>query len=388
VGALTACEERSGVYKDDVGERAPIPSKDYARQARALWPELIDVLEHVLLDDDPILGQAVEDFEQALASYHGVTHAVGVASGMAALELTLRALGIGAGDEVITCAHTFTGVVSAIVLLEATPVLVDAGADGLLPVDAAVAAMGPRPRAVLAVHLYGHPVVDIDRLVAAAADRAVAVVEDAAQAHGARWRAHPVGSFGAAATLSFHPSKNLGAFGDGGAVLTRDGALAERLRVARNLGKSGKYEFSSVARNEKLDTIQAALLQLKLRHLDAWVARRRALAAAYHDGLAGVGDLVLPVAHAEAQHAYHLYVVRSAHREALRRHLEEHGVRAGMHYPIAAHRQPAHATRFAHQSFPRAEQYARQVLTLPLSHEHRDDEIARVIELVRRFFGA
>jgi dTDP-3-amino-3,4,6-trideoxy-alpha-D-glucose transaminase len=371
-----------------VGERAPVLSKDYSRQARALWPELLDALERVLVDDDPILGAAVDRFEQALASYHGVAHAVGVASGMAALELTLRALGIGAGDEVITCAHTFSGVVSAIVLAGASPVLVDAGADGLLPVDAAVAAMGPRTRAVLAVHLYGHPVADIDRLVAAAADRGIVVMEDAAQAHGARWRARPIGSFGVAATLSFHPSKNLGAFGDGGAVLTSDGALAERLRVARNLGKSGKYEFASVARNEKLDTIQAALLSVKLRHLDDWVVRRRALAAAYHDGLAGVGDLVLPAEHAEARHAYHLYVVRTAHREALRRHLEQHGVRAGLHYPIAAHRQPAHATRFAQQSFPRAEQLAREVLTLPLSHEHRDDELARVIELVRRFYGA
>jgi dTDP-3-amino-3,4,6-trideoxy-alpha-D-glucose transaminase len=361
-------------------------SKDYARQYRALWPELIEALDRVFLDDDPILGRAVERFEAALATYHGVAHGVGVASGMAALELTLRALGVGAGDEVVTCAHTFSGVVSAIALAGATPVLVDAGEDGLLPVDAALAAVTPRTRALIAVHLYGHPVVDVDRLASAAAGPGVHVIEDAAQAHGARWRARPVGSFGVAATLSFHPSKNLGAFGDGGAVLTSDEPLAARLRQARNLGKSGKYEFAALERNEKLDTIQAAILHVKLRHLDAWVARRRELARIYCDGLSGVGDLVLPREHADAQHAYHLFVVRSRRRDELRRFLAERGIHAGLHYPVAAHRQPVHAQRFAGQSFPVAERYAGEVLTLPLSHEHTDDEVARVVEVVRGFF--
>ncbi|MDB4966606.1 MAG: desV, partial [Myxococcales bacterium] len=324
-----------------MAEGPPIASKDYPRQYRALWAEVIEALDRVFLDDDPILGKAVARFESALAAYHDVSHAIGVASGMAALELTLRELGIGAGDEVITCAHTFTGVVSAIVLSGASPVLVDADEKGLLPVDRAMAAITPRTRALVAVHLYGHPVVDIDRLAEAAAGRGVHLVEDAAQAHGARWRARPVGSFGSAATLSFHPSKNLGAFGDAGAVLTRDRALADRLRQARNLGKTGKYEFTSVARNEKLDTIQAALLQVKLRHLDTWVARRRALAAAYQSGLTGVGDLVLPTEHPDAQHAFHLYVVQTSRRDELRRFLAECGVHTGLHYPIAAHRQPA-----------------------------------------------
>ena len=321
-----------------------------------------------------------------MAAYHDVAHSVGVASGLAAIELTLRELGVGQGDEVVTGAHTFTGVVSAIVLAGATPVLVDADALGLLPVDGALAAITPRTRAVLAVHLYGHPVVEIDRLATELADRGVHLVEDAAQAHGARWRSRPVGSFGVATALSFHPSKNLGAFGDGGAVLTRDALLAGRLRQARNLGKSGKYEFAAVARNEKLDTLQAALLEVKLRHLDRWVARRRALAARYRHGLEGVGDLVLPHEHADAQHAFHLYVVRSRQRERLRGHLAEAGIAAGLHYPIAVHRQQAHAARFVGQSFPAAERLADEVLTLPLSHEHEDDEIDRVIDAVRGFF--
>jgi dTDP-3-amino-3,4,6-trideoxy-alpha-D-glucose transaminase len=371
-----------------VADRPTVPSKDYGRQYRALWPELTAALERVFLDDDPILGEAVTRFEAALAAYHGVAHAVSVASGMAALELTLRGLGVGAGDEVLTCAHGFTGVVSAIVLAGAAPRLVDADGQGLLPVDAALSAIGPRTRAIIAVHLYGHPVIDLERLVAAAADRGVQVIEDAAQAHGARWRGRSVGSFGAASALSFHPSKNLGAFGDGGAILTHDAALVERLERARNLGKSGKYEFSEVARNEKLDTLQAALLSLKLAHLDHWVARRRALAARYQEGLEGVGDLLLPREHPEARHAYHLYVVRTGRRDQLQRFLTGEGIRAGLHYPIAMHHQPAHAQRFAGESFPVAEQWAREVLTLPLSHEHEDGEIERVIAAVRRFYGA
>ena len=375
------------VYKAWVGDGVTIPSKDYGRQYRALWPEIAEALERAFRDDDPILGDAVERFESALATYHEVPHAVGVASGMAAIELALRTLGVGPGDEVVTCAHTFTGVVSAIVLAGATPRLVDADERGLLPVDAAIAAINPRTRAIVAVHLYGHPVVDIERLVSAAADRGVYVVEDGAQAHGARWRGRSVGSFGVATALSFHPSKNLGAFGDGGAVLTRDPLVADRVRRARNLGKSGKYEFAEVARNEKLDTLQAALLEVKLAHLDRWVDRRRALAARYDSALSGLADLILPTQHDEARHAYHLYVVRTPRRDQLLPFLADEGIRAGLHYPVAVHRQPAHAERFRDQSFPVAEAWARDVLTLPLSHEHADDEIDRVAEAVRRFHG-
>jgi dTDP-4-amino-4,6-dideoxygalactose transaminase len=386
VGGALPCARARGVYIPDVSELGPVPSKDYARQYRTLWPEVRAALERAFFDDDPILGKAVDRFERALAAYHRVAHAVGVGSGTDALVLILRELGIGEGDEVITCAHTFSGVVSAIVLAGATPVLVDADPSGLLPVAAVDAAIGPRTRAIVAVHLYGHPVIDVDRLAELAVARGLALIEDAAQAHGARWRDRPVGGFGVAAALSFHPSKNLGAFGDGGAVLTSDAALAERLRCARNLGKSGKYEFSCVASNSKLDTLQAALLEVKLRHLDAWVERRRALAARYARGLAGLRDLVVPDEHEKARHAYHLYVVRTRRRDALRRHLAEAGVRAGLHYPIAAHRQPAHAARFFRQRFPVAERLADEVLTLPLSHEHDDAEIDRVVACVRRFF--
>ncbi len=365
-----------------------VRSKDYARQYRALWGELEPALRRAFFEDDPILGDAVTAFERELAAYHGVRHAVGVGSGMAALVLGLEALGVGPGDEVITGAHTFTGTVTAIVLAGATPVLVDPeGDDGLLTAAGTERAITPRTRCVLPVHFYGHPV-DATALRTLCDARGLALFEDGAQAHGARWRGKPVGGFGRACALSFHPSKNLGAFGDGGAFLTDDDALAESVRVTRNLGKTGKYEFGAVSSNEKLDTLQAAVLSVKLRHLDAWVDRRAALAARYTDGLRGVGDLALPATHPEARHAWHLYVVRTSRRDALREHLAARGVQAGLHYPIAAHRQPAHAARFADVSLPRAEAWAASVLTLPLSHEHDDGEIDHAIAAVREFFGA
>jgi len=365
-----------------------VPSKDYARQVRGLWAELAPALERVFLEDEPVLGAALERFERDLARYHGVGHAVGVGSGTDAIILAVRGLGLGPGDEVVTCAHTFTGVISALIQAGVEPRLVDADPESCaLEAGAVAAALSPATRAVLAVHLYGCPV-DLAPLVELCRARGLFLVEDAAQAHGARYAGRPVGGFGEATALSFHPSKNLGAFGDGGAVLTSSGDLAERLRIARNLGKDGKYRFAAIAPNTKLDTLQAAILEVKLRHLDGWVARRRALARRYLDGLAGVGDLVLPVERAPAEHAYHLFVVRTAAREALRAHLAARGIRAGLHYPIAAPDQPALAERFSGQRFPVAEELAGRVLSLPLSHEHEEQEIDAVIEAVRGFFGA
>jgi dTDP-3-amino-3,4,6-trideoxy-alpha-D-glucose transaminase len=366
---------------------ATVPSKDYARQYRSLWAELGPEIERTFFEDDPILGATLDRFETELARYHQVTQAVGVASGTDAIILTVRGLGLGTGDQVITSAHTFSGVVSALIQAGVEPVLVDACLrTGLLEAADVERALSPRTRAVLAVHLYGHPV-DLAPLVRVCHARDLILIEDIAQAHGARYAGRPVGSFGAAAAASFHPGKNLGAFGDGGAVLTSSDALAARLRVARNLGKDGKYSFATIGPNSKLDTLQAAILAVKLRHLDRWIARRRALARRYLDGLAGIGDLVLPVEQPPAEHAYHLFVVRTAARDALRSHLAQAGIRAGLHYPIAAPRQQALADRFAGQRFPVADELARTVLTLPLSHEHDDGEVDAVIDAIRRYFG-
>jgi dTDP-3-amino-3,4,6-trideoxy-alpha-D-glucose transaminase len=365
---------------------ARVPSKDYARQYRQLWPELAPALERVFFEDDPVLGRALERFEAELARYHGVRHAIGMGSGTDAIIGVVRELGLGSGDEVVTCAHTFTGVVSALVQAGVEPRLCDADREsGLIAADAVEAALTPRTRAVLAVHMYGAPV-DLAPLVGLCRRRELLLLEDAAQAHGASDDGRPVGSTGDAAVLSFHPSKNLGAFGDGGAVLTSSEPLAARLRIARNLGKDGKYRFAAIGPNSKLDTLQAAILEVKLRHLDDWVARRRQLARRYLDGLAGVGDVRLPVERPAARHAYHLFVVRTHARDALREHLAARGIRAGLHYPIMAAHQPALAERFREQRFPVAEELARTVLSLPLSHELEDAEIDAVIDAVREFF--
>lgn len=363
-----------------------VRTKDYARQYRLLWAELGPELERVFMEEEPILGSSLERFEASLARYHGVAHAVGMGSCTDAIVATLRALDLGPDDEVVTCAHTFAGVLSALVQAGVRPRLVDAApGSGLLEAEAVRRVLSPRVRAVLAVHLYGQPV-DLGPLVSVCRSAGVLLLEDAAQAHGARYDGRPVGSFGEAAVLSFHPSKNLGAFGDGGAVLTSSAALADRLRVIRNLGKEDKYRFSELGPNSKLDTLQAAILQVKLAHLDAWVSRRRALAARYREGLTGVGDLVLPVEIPPAQHAVHLFVVRTRRREALRAHLAGRGIQTGVHYPIPAARQPALAARLPESDFPVADELAETVLSLPLSHEHDDQEIDSVIEEVRRFF--
>jgi dTDP-3-amino-3,4,6-trideoxy-alpha-D-glucose transaminase len=364
-----------------------VKTKDYPKQYRQIWDEVRAAIDRVLLEDDPILGAEVERFEQELAAAHEVPHAVGVGSGTAALTLAMRALGVGPGDEVITCAHTFAGVVSAILDAGAIPVLVEPDpVSMLLDAEAAAAAVSPRTRAVLAVHLYGHPA-DVTALAALCATRSLLLIEDVAQAHGARWRGRPLGGFGSAAAMSFHPSKNLAAFGDGGAILCRSDETAGRLRMLRNLGKDGKHRFAAVASNDKLDTIQAAILRVRLRRLEEWIERRRSHARLYSDMLEGVGDLTLPREHPEARHAWHLFVVRTHRREPLREHLAARGIRTSLHYPIAAHLQPALAERLGTLRLPRTEELAQSVLTLPLSYEHEREEIERAASAVRAFFG-
>lgn len=371
---------------------APVPSKDYARQYRALAPELMPAIERVLLGDEPVLGAELSAFEGDFAAYLGRRHGVGVGTGTDALVLALRALGVGPGRAVLTAANTFVATVHAIRQVGARPVLVDpdprsmlldaAGAaaalDALDPAQASTAVLLP-------VHLYGR--VCEPELAEFARARGLARIDDVAQAHGARDRdgVH-AGSGADLACYSFHPSKNLGAFGDGGAIVTDQSELDGRLRVLRNLGKDGKYDVPEVAPNSKLDTLQAAILRVKLPHLDAWVERRREHAAIYDEGLRGVGDLELPGAGA-GRHAYHLYVVRTERRDALRAHLSQCGVKASLHYPIPPHLQPAHVDLgYGAGSLPVAEQLAQTVLSLPVSHELEAREIERVVDAVREFF--
>ncbi|MER6217033.1 DegT/DnrJ/EryC1/StrS family aminotransferase [Streptomyces sp. NPDC001674] len=328
-----------------------------------------------------LLGPELEAFEEEFARYCEAGHCVGVGSGLAALELTLRALGVGEGDEVIVPGHTFVATWLAVSATGARPVPVEPEADSYLIDPARVeAAITPRTRAVMPVHAYGHPV-DLDALDAVTAPRGIAVVEDAAQAHGARHRGRRIGSRYAAA-FSFYPGKNLGALGDAGAVVTSDAALAERIRLLRNYGSRVKYRHEERGTNSRLDEIQAAALRVKLPRLDAWNARRRAVAAAYTEGLAGLPGVAVPGVRPWAEPVWHQYVIRAAGRERLRAALTDAGVEHLVHYPVAVHRSPAYAGT-AHGPLPLSERLAAEVLSLPMGPQLTAKDVETVISAVR-----
>ncbi|KIF06044.1 erythromycin biosynthesis sensory transduction protein eryC1 [Streptomyces sp. RSD-27] len=328
-----------------------------------------------------LLGPELEAFEEEFAGYCGNDHCVGVGSGLDALELTLRALGVGAGDEVIVPGHTFVATWLAVSATGARPVPVEPEADSYLIDPARVeAAITPRTRAVMPVHTYGHPV-DLDALDAVTAPRGIAVVEDAAQAHGARYRGRRTGSRYAAA-FSFYPGKNLGALGDAGAVVTSDAGLADRIRLLRNYGSRVKYRHEEQGTNSRLDEIQAAALRVKLPRLDAWNARRRAVADAYAEGLAGLPGITVPGVRAWAEPVWHQYVIRCAGRDRLRAALTDAGVENLVHYPVAVHRSPAYAGT-AHGPLPLSERLAAEVLSLPMGPQLTAKDVETVISAVR-----
>lgn len=331
-------------------------------------------------------GDVVEDFEQKWASYCGVPDAVGVGSGTDALQLTLMALGIGAGDEVIVPANTFIASAEAVVLAGATPVFADVSPDTLLLTPAQLgAAVTPRTAAVLVVHLYGQ-MPDMDTLSRSASRAGIVLIEDAAQAHGARWRGRPAGSIGRAGCFSFYPAKNLGAFGDAGAVVTADAALADRLRCLRDHGRSrrSRYEHELVGTNSRLDALQAVVLTAKLARLEAWTGARRSIAARYRAALGG-GPGRLVAEEPASQGAYHLAVARMPEREAVRRQLTAAGIETQIHYPIPCHRQAAYR-RFATRPLPVVEDSAGEILSLPMFPHMSDGRVTRVCDAVRDAF--
>jgi dTDP-4-amino-4,6-dideoxygalactose transaminase len=365
-----------------------VPFQDLPRQIAALRPELDPAIGEVLRHGQFILGPEVGRFEQEWARFCGTTEAIGVGSGTDALQLVLRALGIGAGDEVITVANSFIATAEAISYAGANPVLVDCDPDYLLLDPAAVAAaITPRTRAIMPVHLYGQPA-NMAVLEAMAAKHGLALVEDAAQAHGATLAdGRPCGALGRAAAFSFYPGKNLGAFGDGGAVTTNDAALARELRLLRNWGSIVKYHHEVQGYNSRLDTLQAAILGVKLRHLAAWNERRRQAAGWYRDALRDCPGLVLP---REApwcgRHVYHLFVVRitGRDRDTVARALAERGVQTVVHYPVPIHLQKAYATLgLKPGTFPVAEAAARSVLSLPMFPEMTQDDVVHVATSLR-----
>ncbi len=356
-----------------------IPLVDLKAQYAAVKPQVDAAMRRVLDEASFILGPAVGEFERNFAAFCGARHCVGVASGTDALHLALRAMGVGPGDEVILPAFTFVATALGVELAGATPVLVDVRRDdALIDADAIEAAVTPKTRAVMPVHLYGR-CADMDAVNAVARRHGLKVVEDAAQAHGATYKGRPAGALGDAAGFSFYPGKNLGAYGDGGAVTTNDGALDDRLRLLRNWGSRKKYHHDEPGLNSRLDTIQAAVLDVKLAHLAGWNEARRGHAAAYQRLLSGRDDLAFPVDRPDRDPVYHLYVLRHRDRDSVLARLDGDGVGAGIHYPFPVHKLGAFK-RLAGPGarFPEAEAWAAECLSLPMFPELTGEQIAHV----------
>ncbi len=360
-----------------------VPFLDLQRSFDALRPEIEAAVATSLASGRYIGGPEVTGFEDAFARYTGAAHCIGVGNGLDAIRLVLDALGIGAGDEVLVPSNTYIATWLAVSQCGATPVPVEPD-----PVTHNVTAAGleaaltPRTRALIPVHLYGCPA-PIDDIVALAGAKGLFVIEDAAQAHGARWKGDRIGHHGHAATWSFYPGKNLGAFGDGGAVTTDDPDLAARIRLLGNYGSHERYVHDVQGVNSRLDPVQAAILSVKLAHLDAWNARRGDIAARYTDAFAETG-LTLPAPPKVADPVWHLYVLRHSDRRHLQDWLSQQGIQTLIHYPCPPHKQAAYATGAV---LPIAETLADQVLSLPIGPQMTDSEVTRVIEAVTAYPG-
>lgn len=386
------CQANRRLKREDILERAEvarngrrckrgrllnIPLVDLHAQYASIRAEIGAAIQGVLDQTCYVLGPPVNAFERAFAEYCGVRNCVGVASGTDALHLIYRALDIGHGDEVIVPAFTFLATAVGVSMAGATPVLVDVRADdALIDADTIERAITPRTKAIMPVHLYGR-CADMDRIQAIAQKHGLTVVEDAAQAHGATYKGRPAGGIGRAAGFSFYPGKNLGAYGDAGAITTNDDALAEKLRLMRNWGSRRKYHHEVEGFNSRLDTIQAAILLVKLRHLPRWNELRRQHAATYDRLLPAREDWPRPLDRPGNTPAYHLYVLRSKSRDAALQRLHEQGIQAAIHYPFPIHHLPGF-TQQAHPDLSESERWAGECLSLPLF-----PELSRVqIELI------
>ena len=360
-----------------------IPLVDLKAQYAGIKPEIDAAIQRVVNNTSFIMGKEVAEFEQQFASYVEAQAAVGVASGTAALHLSLLACGVGPGDEVITTAHTFMATSEPISLVGAKPVFVDID-PATYNIDANLVekAITSRTKAIIPVHLYGQPA-ELDDLLEVARRHNLSLIEDAAQAHGAEYKGRRCGSIGDLACFSFYPGKNLGAYGDAGAVTGNNDELLARVRKLRDHGRTSKYEHDEIGYGERLDGLQAAILGAKLPHLEAWTEARRSHAKIYNELLEGC-DVVTPFELEEARHVYHLYVIRTPRRDKVLAHLKSKGVDAGIHYPVPLHRQPAYLKQgYGDISLPLTELAAAEVLSLPLFPELTYEQIAYVAEAVK-----
>jgi dTDP-4-amino-4,6-dideoxygalactose transaminase len=395
---VTTSEPSSGAAGDPATRQVPL--LDFAREYEQIGPELLSAVESVFRSQRFILGPEVASFEQSAARHCGVAEAVGCGSGTDALWLAMAAAGIQPGDRVLTTAFSFFATASSILRLGATPVLedIDPRTCNLDPNRVAVALQKhPATRAILPVHLYGQ-CADWTALTHAAAGLNCLLIEDAAQAFGAKWEGIPAGALGTAAAFSFYPTKNLSAAGEAGMVTTSSAAIARRVRRLRAHGMEVRYFHEEIGWNSRLDTLQAAVLLVKLRHVDEWNQRRRTLAARYNElfAAAGVADpgpypdrgVVLPWADPRAHHVYHQYVIRTARRDELRAWLTEQGIGSEIYYPLALHQQKALAfLGYREGDFPESERAAREVLALPIFPQLRDDEQERVVGAICDFLS-
>lgn len=363
-----------------------IPFLDLGKTYSELKTELDSAIQRVMNSGWYIQGEEVESFEAEFAEYCGAKFCIGCGNGLDALHLILRAYDIGPGDEVIVPAHTFIATWSAVTLAGAVPVPVENRDDATYTIATELieAAITPRTRAIIPVHLYGRPA-DMAPIMRIAEKHGLKVIEDAAQAHGARYQGRCTGSLGDAAAFSFYPGKNLGAYGDGGAITTNDSSLAMKLRSLRNYGSSAKYVHDIMGFNSRLDALQAAMLRVKLHHLDDWNARRVAIAESYQEQLAGTG-LVLPTVSGGFDSVYHLYVVATPHRDSLQSELKRSGIETLVHYPIPPHKQHAYES-LQSLSLPVAERLSREVLSLPIGPHLSGEALERVAYQVSRIAG-
>ena len=366
-----------------------IPFVDLVAQYKSIAGEVDRAFHEVTASAQYILGARVERFEEEFAAFVGVDHAVGVGSGLDALRLGLLALEVGRGDEVILPANTYIATALAVSEVGADVVLVDCDPETYNIDPAAVAsALTSRTRALLPVHFTGQAA-EMRPLLELAASNSVEVVEDAAQAHGALYEGRPCGSLGKVACFSFYPGKNLGAYGDGGMVTTSDPVVVERTRRLRNYGERAKYDHVVKGVNSRLDGLQAAFLSVKLPHLASWNEARLRHADMYTVELEGVGDLGLQKRSPSSTHVYHLFVVETAERDALRDSLAERGIQTGIHYPIPIHLQEAYSDlRLGPGAFPHAERLAHETLSLPMYPELTEEQIRRVTDAIREFFAS
>jgi dTDP-4-amino-4,6-dideoxygalactose transaminase len=355
-----------------------IPLVGLFDQYQTIKPEIDAAIENIITTSAFVGGEEVGNFEAEFAAYCETKACVGVGNGTDAIYLTLRAMGVGPGDEVITVAQTFIATSEAISMTGARPVFVDIKEDTMLMDPALLEqAITSRAKVIVPVHLYGQTC-DLDAIMEIADRHGLKVIEDAAQAHGARWRGRRAGSIGDAACFSFYPGKNLGAFGDGGAVVSQDEELIERIRMLANHGRLEKYTHKMEGVNSRLDGLQAAILRVKLRHLDEWNQSRRRHADFYFETLSG-SELRMPVVDENAQPVWHLFVVRVSDREAFQQKLKDEGIATGVHYPIPLHLQPAYEyLDIPSGSLPVTEQVSREVVSLPMYPELTEEQLAKV----------